>query len=113
MPDRRFPRTARLNEVLREIIADALEEVSDEDPRLDLVTVTGVECEPDLRHAKVFYASRREGVADALEEQRRSLQATINRETHLKRTPLLSFVHDPAILEGEKIETILRGLNDE
>lgn len=110
MSDRRFPRTARVNEVLREIVADELEQVSDDDPRLELVTVTGVECDPDLRHATVFYASSRDGVDDALAERRRHLQAAINRQTRLRRTPQLTFVEDPAVVAGERIESILRGL---
>jgi ribosome-binding factor A len=54
---RRYPRTARINEVLREVIAEELERLADEDPRLDLLTVTHVEAEPDLRHATVLLAS--------------------------------------------------------
>lgn len=110
---RRYPRTARVNEVLREVIAERLEEVMDDDPRLELITVTGVECEPDLRHAKVYFTSRQEGVEDALEDQRRMLQATVARQTNLKRTPQLAFVRDPGVVSGERIEEILRGLRDD
>ena len=38
-----YPRTARVNEVLREVIADAIERMADSDERLRLVTVTAVE----------------------------------------------------------------------
>ena len=47
------PRMRRVNESVREALADILEsELSD--PRLELVTVTDVEVAPDLRHATVF-----------------------------------------------------------
>jgi ribosome-binding factor A len=108
---RRFPRTARVNEVLREIVAEALEEVSDDDERLNLVTVTGIEAEPDLRHAKVFYAARTEGADEALVEQRVRLQAAIARQTRLKRTPQLSFVVDTGVTTGWRIEEVLKGLD--
>ena len=111
MPDRRYPRTARVNEVLRETIADALERVSDEDERLLLVTVTAIDVDPDLRRARVYYASRQDGVAEALAEQRVRLQAAIARQVRLKRTPQLSFVPDPAVSSGEHIESILRQLH--
>ena len=45
MPDRRYPRTARVNELVREVVAEELERIDDE--RLELVTVTGVDVEPD------------------------------------------------------------------
>ena len=52
---RRYPRMARVNEVVREVIADELERLSD--PRLGLVTVTGVDVSADLRHATVYYSA--------------------------------------------------------
>jgi ribosome-binding factor A len=107
---RRYPRTARINEVLREIVAEELERLADEDPRLDLLTVTHVEAEPDLRHATVLLASLSEDAAEALAEHRVGLQATINRQVRLKRTPQLAFEADPAVASGAKVEEILRGL---
>jgi len=52
---RQYPRTARLNELLREIIAGELERMDDD--RLHLVTITSVDIEGDLRHAKVYFDS--------------------------------------------------------
>jgi ribosome-binding factor A len=109
--NRRYPRTARLNELLREIIAEALEEMADEDERLELVTVIGVSAESDLRHATVFFTSRHEHADVALEEHRTKLQSEINRQTRVKRTPQLAFVEDPGVSSGWKIEGILRDLH--
>jgi ribosome-binding factor A len=110
---RRYPRTARVNEVLREILAEALEEISGNDDRLELVTITDVEAEPDLRHAKVFYTARTEGAEDALQENRVRLQAAIGRETHFKRTPQLSFLLDTGVTSGWRIEEVLQRLESE
>ena len=49
---RRYPRSARVNEVVRETIADEVERLSD--PRLGLVTITGVDVSPDLRQAALL-----------------------------------------------------------
>src|SRR4029079_11043166 len=51
---RRSPRTARLNEVMLEVLADELERLSD--PRLGFVTLTGVEVNRDLSKASVYYS---------------------------------------------------------
>jgi ribosome-binding factor A len=109
-PTRRYPRTARVNEVLRQIVGEALEAVSDSDERLHLVTVTGIECDPDLRHARVFYSARTEGADEALVEQRVRLQAAIAKQTRLKRTPQLAFVEDSGVTEGWRIEAALKRL---
>lgn len=108
---RQFPRTARVNEVLREVLAEELEEVAGSDPRLGLITVTGVECDPDLRHATVLLASMSGPAQAALEEARTRLQSAIGRQVRLKRTPHLTFEVDPAITHGQRVEEILRGLH--
>ena len=107
---RRYPRTARLNEVLREILAEALEHISGNDDRLELVTITGVEVETDLRHATVFYTARTEGAQQALEDHRVKLQGYVARETNIKRTPQLSFLVDAGVTSGWRIEELLKGL---
>ena len=113
MPDRRpvarrYPRTARLNELVREIVAEELERLSDADDRLVLVTVTHVEVDADLRRAKVLLSSLSDEMATALEEQRARLQAAIGRQGRMKRTPQLSFAVDPAVTSGQRVEDILR-----
>ena len=109
---RRYPRTARINELLREVLAEELERRVDEDPRLDLLTVTAVNAEPDLRHATVLLSSLPDEAAEALAEHRIALQAAIGRQVRLKRTPQLAFEADPAVASGQRVEEILRGLED-
>ena len=113
MSDRRYPRTARINEVVREVLAEELERLSDVDERIDLLTVTAVKVDPDLRHATVLLASITDPAKEALEEDRVRLQAAIGRQLRMKRTPQLSFQVDPAITTGTRIEDILRGLRGE
>ena len=95
------------------MIGDTLERLRDEDDRLALLTVTGVSTDPDLRHATVFMASLPEGALPALGARRYELQAAIAREVRLKRTPTLSFMADPAIAAGERVEEALRRIRDD
>lgn len=117
-PQRNYPRTARLNELLRQVVAEALERIDDD--RLVDVTVTAVDCEADLRRATVLIdtLAGSEGDADAdaevlggLEEVRVRLQGEIGRQTDLKRTPLLTFAFDPVVRSAGRIEEVLRGLD--
>jgi ribosome-binding factor A len=107
---RQFPRAARVNESLREVLADALERLTDTDERFRLLTITAVECDPDLRHARVLFSSLDDEMLTVLGGARVRLQAAISQEVRLKRTPQLRFEADPAVAAGSRIEDILRGL---
>lgn len=105
---RKYPRTARVNELLREVLAEELERIADADDRLGLLTVTAVMPDPDLRHAKVLLSSMSDEAAEILETHRHRLQTAIGRQVRMKRTPQLSFRVDPAVQTGQRVEDILR-----
>ncbi|HUR18085.1 MAG TPA: 30S ribosome-binding factor RbfA [Acidimicrobiales bacterium] len=115
MPDRsgrrRYPRTARVNELVREVLGTELERLSDIDERLLMATITHVEVSSDFSHATVMLSSLSEAAEQALVENRVRLQRAIGRQVRLKRTPLLGFAVDPAIESGQRVEAILRGLD--
>lgn len=106
-----YPRTARLSEVLREVIADELTRIDDE--RLELVTVTSIDVDPEMNRAIVYFDSMfgeegDEGVIEALNEHRARMQASINRQMHARKTPILSFRPDEVIRSAARIEELLR-----
>lgn len=110
---RNYPRMARVNELLREILADELERIDDD--RLELVTVTGIDCESDLKRAQVYYDSVQgpdgdEEILAALGDIRHRLQSAVNRQTRLKRTPELVFHPDPVLRSAAHIEEVLRSI---
>lgn len=110
----RYPRRARLNETLREVIADELVRIDDE--RLAFVTITAVDVDNELNRAIVFYDSLEgeggdEPILETLEEHRRRIQSSINRQMRTKKTPRLDFRPDDVIRTAERIENILRDRN--
>ena len=109
---RRYPRTARLNEVVREIVAEEIERIDDE--RLGFFTVTAVEVDPGIEQAKIYWSdigASDEVVLEVLAEHRARLQQAVNKQTHLRRTPILSFHVDEVDREASRIEEILRDLD--
>jgi ribosome-binding factor A len=107
-----YPRTLRVNQVLRQVVAEELERLADAD-ELAMVTVTSVEVAPDMRTAVVYLASLPEETAAVLEERRTHLQKLIGLQMTIKRTPKLTFKPDPAIAAGSRVEELLRGLHTE
>ena len=113
-PSRRYPRAARINEVVLETLADELERLSD--PRLGFVTLTGVEVSSDLRQATVYYsvlgpAEQHEDTSKALRSAGSHLRTVLGHQVRLKYLPRLSFREDPAIATGQRVEEIIRELH--
>jgi ribosome-binding factor A len=132
---RRYPRTARLNRVVQEIVAEELELA--DDPRLGFVTVVDVEVATDLKEAVVWYtwlpadedgsvaaphdladpeadavlAEARSERDDALGEVGRRIHAELNRQLRMRAVPRLRFREDPAAQAGARVDAILRGLD--
>jgi ribosome-binding factor A len=115
---RKYPRTARLNESVLEVLAEELERLSD--PRLELVTITGVDVSRDLSRAKVFFStlgaettdktgSVGDDAAAGLEAAGPHLRNTVGRQLRIRQVPQLVFVPDPGIISGQRIDEILRG----
>jgi ribosome-binding factor A len=105
---RRYPRVARVNEVLRQVLAEAIERMADSDERLAMLTVTAVETDPDLRQAKVLFDSLSDQALEALADARPRLQALVGQQVRMKWTPQLSFRADPAVQSGRRVEDILK-----
>jgi ribosome-binding factor A len=103
-----YPRSLRVNQVVRQVLAEELERLADADERLRLVTVTAVDTSSDLRHATVFLSSLSEDAVDALADRRTQLQRAIGRQVRMKRTPQLEFAVDPAVVAGGRVEDVLR-----
>jgi ribosome-binding factor A len=112
----RYPRTARVNELVREIVAEELARI--DDTRLELVAVTQVAVDRDLERAMVYFdvlggADDDEVVLGVLAEHRARLQGAIGRQARLRRTPQLQFQADDVARGAARIESIIRGFHDE
>ena len=108
-----YPRSRAMGETVREIIARLLlEECAD--PRLELVTVTGVDMSSDMTHANIFVAVHGDDarVAEAmagLQAAKGRLRTMLGEAIRLRYVPELHFKIDPSIDEATRItDAILR-----
>jgi ribosome-binding factor A len=103
-------RMRRVNESVRQVLAEALPELKD--PRIGLVTITGVDTTPDLRHATVFVSvlgslRKQKATLQGLEAAHGLLQGRLARELRMKRTPLVSFEYDPSVERGVRMTQLI------
>ncbi len=107
----RYPRTARLNESLREVLAEELTRIDDE--RLDMVTITSIDVDAEMNRAIVYFDSLlgEDGDAEilaAFNAHRVRMQSSVGRQVRAKKTPILSFKPDETIRAADRIDEILR-----
>ena len=88
------------------------------DPRVGLVTITGVKMSPDLREARVYWtvhgeASVRKETARGIQAARGWLRREVGAELGLRVVPDLHFTYDEAIDRGDRIEQLLREVHEQ
>ncbi|KAA9375652.1 30S ribosome-binding factor RbfA [Microbispora amethystogenes] len=92
-------RARKLADRIQQVVAEMLERRI-KDPRLGFVTVTDTRVTADLSDATVYYTvfgseAERADSAAALESAKGVIRSEVGRQTGLRHTPTLSFVHDP------------------
>jgi ribosome-binding factor A len=107
-------RTVQVGGLIQQVLADLLLRKI-KDPRLQMVTITGVKVSPDLKTARVYFS--RYGDEDAVRQAAAGLQKAagyIRRELgirlQLRYVPELQFLHDTSYAYGDRIDTLLKTL---
>ncbi len=108
-------RAERVGGLIREELSELLLRVV-KDPRVGMVTITGVTVSPDLRAARVYVISRAGGgvedqTLDGLRAARGFLRGELGRRLRLKVIPELAFVSDPSLDHAMRIASLLRELH--
>ncbi len=105
-------RAVRVADLIQRMVGELLlNEIKD--PRLELVTITGVKVTDDLSYATIYFAAhgdeaRRDEALRGFNAAAGFMRAYMRRETDLRYIPDLRFAYDVSLDEGEKIERLLR-----
>ncbi len=88
------------------------------DPRLEGVTVTGVEVDREMAYATIFVAAlesdeRRQEILKGLQQARGFLRSELARRIPLRAFPRLRFRWDESPERGARIEAVLKQLREE
>jgi len=108
-------RTDRVSDLLRAELSDLiLREIKD--PRIRLVSLTGVEVTSDLRRAVVRVSAlgddaQREAAVEALRHARGFLRTELSHRLRTRVTPELVFELDRGAEHSQKISDLLESLN--
>jgi ribosome-binding factor A len=106
----------RVNEAVRAVVAQGVAQLKD--PRIGLVTVTGVRVTSDLADATVYVSvlgneRAQQKTLTGLASARGVLQARINRELSLRRTPTLTFSYDETVERAVHMSKLIEDVTSE
>jgi ribosome-binding factor A len=104
-------RMRRVDEAVREVLSDAIAS-GIKDPRVGFVTVTAVQTNPDLRHARVYVSvlgddAVRNRSMSGLQSAHGYLQKRVARELRIKHTPTLEFRYDDSLDRSLRVNELL------
>jgi ribosome-binding factor A len=105
------PRARRVADQIQRELAEILREEL-KDPRVRLVTVTGVDVSADLAHAKVYFTSlagegERQGISAGLARAAGFIRTALGRRMRIHNIPELHFVHDASVEEGVRLSHLI------
>ncbi len=113
-----YARTQRVADYLQRELA-ALIQHQMRDPRIGMVSITGVDVSRDLGYAKVHYTSmdletteEAKETTDALNKAAGFLRSQLSRDSAMRRLPQLRFYFDSSVGRGRSMEDLIRKAAD-
>lgn len=109
---REFPRTRRVGEQIQRELAQLIREEI-RDPRVGMITVSGVEVARDMAHAKVFFTLLNEQDHDPavslaiLNKAAGFLRHALGQRMAMRAVPQLHFHYDDTTVRGAKINALI------
>jgi len=109
-------RPERVRGLLQETVAEILlREVKD--PRVEGITLTGVDITPDLKLAKIYFstlqAEHHEAALAGLKSAAGYIKRQIALRLQLRHTPELRFFYDTTLEKANRLESLLRQVEQE
>jgi ribosome-binding factor A len=104
-----YARTDRIAEQIQRELAQLIR-LELKDPRVSMVTITGVEVTRDYAHAKVFYTTLKganSALQEGLERAAGFLRSKLAHSMKLRITPQLHFVFDTSVERGSHLSQLI------
>ena len=113
-------RLVRVNELLKRVLADLLETLGYNEEQGKIISITRVDCASNLKTASVYVSilgakneEEEARIVRRLIERKAEIQSLMSKAVILKYTPVLHFVLDHSVADGDRVLDLLRHMEDE
>lgn len=103
-------------EINREVTDILLKRIRD--PRVEGVTITGVDLTGDLQHCKIYYSILSDKASDVekaqagLDKANGLIRRELGQRIKLYKIPELTFLQDKSVQYGERIDELIRQIHE-
>lgn len=109
-----YSRTQRVADYLQRELAQQIQ-LELRDPRIGMVSITGVDVSRDLGYAKVYFtrlesdcAEEAKEVAEVLNKAAGFLRTRLSKDSNMRSVPQLRFYFDSSVGRGREMEDLIR-----
>ena len=111
-----FTRSDRVGALIQEALSVLLKK-SIKDPRLGSASITGVKMSPDLKLARVYFATTdritsKEDAAAGFKKAKGYIKYSLARQLNLRYMPEVQFYYDDSIDYGFHIDSVLKKIKN-
>ena len=103
-------RPGKLGDLIQRELSELLQREL-RDPRVGMITITGVDVSPDFSHAKVFFTLlEKQNLQEAMQGLRRAsgfLRSQLAKRIKLYTTPELRFEYDESVERGDRLSRLI------
>jgi ribosome-binding factor A len=107
-----YQRSDRVGDLILEVIAELLRK-DIRDPRVQMVTLTGVKVSKDLRDARVYFnilggQDSRTNASAGLKSAGGFIRSKVGKQLNLRFVPAIEFTYDDSEDEAQRIDELLK-----
>ena len=113
-------RIVRINELLKRVLADLMETLGFNEEQGRIISITRVDCASNLKSASVYVSilgakneEEEVRIIRRLIERKAEIQSLMSKEVILKYTPVLQFILDHSVADGDRVLDLLRHMEDD
>ena len=111
--NRRSSRSGRLADLLQRELSKLIRDECT-DPRLGMVTISGVAVTDDLSFARVYVTvledEKQKGSIEALNHSAGFFRTQLSKHLSLRIVPKISFIYDTSLVNGSRIDQLLNSV---
>ena len=112
-------RQIRINDEMMKEVSEIVRSIKDPRIKSSFISITGVDCTPDLKYAKIYYSvitnneEERADIAKGFKSASGYIRKQLAERLNLRMTPELKFISDESIERGADIAKLMKKVKEE